>query len=148
MCVNQKCMSIDSLRAAGRTCPNNCNNNGICNSLGHCHCKDGFAPPLCDYPGFGGSEDSGPTTDPEGIIIIIIVILLIIVNIPKFIFSGKRLCNCHVYNIPWNHTSVCNFWILNVLRETQFAINMEETIIVNVCTKFYIFRFPACDLCM
>ncbi|KAF2884513.1 hypothetical protein ILUMI_21658 [Ignelater luminosus] len=67
MCVNQKCVSIDSLRAAGRTCPNNCNNNGVCNSLGHCHCKDGFAPPLCDYPGFGGSEDSGPTTDPEGI---------------------------------------------------------------------------------
>ncbi|KAF2899189.1 hypothetical protein ILUMI_06976 [Ignelater luminosus] len=65
MCVNQKCMSVESLRAAGLTCPNNCNNNGICNSLGHCHCKDGFAPPLCDYPGFGGSEDSGPTTDPD-----------------------------------------------------------------------------------
>ncbi|KAK4875058.1 hypothetical protein RN001_011480 [Aquatica leii] len=65
MCVNQKCMSVENLRAQGRTCPNNCNGNGICNSLGHCHCKDGFAPPFCDLPGFGGSEDSGPTSDPE-----------------------------------------------------------------------------------
>lgn len=66
MCVNQKCMSIESLRMAETTCPNNCNGNGICNSLGHCHCKDGYAPPFCDLPGFGGSEDSGPTSDPEG----------------------------------------------------------------------------------
>ncbi|KAK5644416.1 hypothetical protein RI129_005716 [Pyrocoelia pectoralis] len=66
MCVNQKCMPIESLRTADKTCPNNCNGNGICNSLGHCHCSDGFAPPFCDHPGFGGSEDSGPTSDPDG----------------------------------------------------------------------------------
>lgn len=66
MCVNQKCMPVAQLRAAGSSCPNNCSGNGICNSLGHCHCDAGFAPPLCEYPGFGGSEDSGPTTDPNG----------------------------------------------------------------------------------
>ncbi|KAF5288635.1 hypothetical protein FQA39_LY15330 [Lamprigera yunnana] len=65
MCINQKCMSVEDLREQSLTCPDNCNGNGICNSLGHCHCKDGFAPPFCDLPGFGGSEDSGPTSDPE-----------------------------------------------------------------------------------
>lgn len=59
-------MSVDSLRLGGRTCPNDCNGNGVCNSMGHCHCADGFAPPFCDYPGPGGSEDSGPASDPNG----------------------------------------------------------------------------------
>lgn len=64
MCVNQKCMAVESLRQ-GISCPNNCNDNGVCNSLGHCHCNKGFAPPLCDYPGTGGSIDSGPAPDPQ-----------------------------------------------------------------------------------
>lgn len=66
MCVNQKCMSVSSLRKQGPNCPQDCNGNGWCNSKGHCHCKDGFAPPHCDYPGPGGSLDSGPASDPNG----------------------------------------------------------------------------------
>lgn len=66
MCVNQKCMPVSSLRKEVHICPQDCNGNGVCNSLGHCHCKDGFAPPFCQYPGPGGSEDSGPATDPNG----------------------------------------------------------------------------------
>ncbi|KAE8750896.1 hypothetical protein FOCC_FOCC002324 [Frankliniella occidentalis] len=67
MCVNQKCMAVSSLRAGSVVgdCPQNCNGNGVCNSKGHCHCNPGFAPPFCDYPGTGGSEDSGPATDPN-----------------------------------------------------------------------------------
>lgn len=67
MCINQKCMPVESLRRQNiQTCQNDCNGNGYCNSKGHCHCKDGFAPPLCDYPGTGGSIDSGPASDPDG----------------------------------------------------------------------------------
>lgn len=66
MCVNQKCMAVASLRANINKCPQDCNGNGVCNSLGHCHCREGFAPPFCNYPGPGGSEDSGPATDPNG----------------------------------------------------------------------------------
>lgn len=66
MCVNQTCLSVENLRAAGPRCPNNCNGNGVCNSLGHCHCKDSFGPPTCEYPGPGGSVDSGPASDPNG----------------------------------------------------------------------------------
>ncbi|XP_034254844.1 disintegrin and metalloproteinase domain-containing protein 19 isoform X2 [Thrips palmi] len=67
MCVNQKCMAVSSLRTGSvvGVCPQNCNGNGVCNSKGNCHCNPGFAPPFCDYPGTGGSKDSGPATDPN-----------------------------------------------------------------------------------
>uniref|UniRef100_A0A182T801 Disintegrin and metalloproteinase domain-containing protein 12 n=1 Tax=Anopheles maculatus TaxID=74869 RepID=A0A182T801_9DIPT len=67
MCLNQMCMSVEKLRAggSGAACPENCNDKGVCNSEGHCHCEPGFAPPLCNLPGYGGSLDSGPATDPN-----------------------------------------------------------------------------------
>ncbi|XP_060528706.1 disintegrin and metalloproteinase domain-containing protein 12 [Cylas formicarius] len=65
MCVNQKCMPVLSLRKQTLSCEKDCNGNGWCNNKGHCHCKEGFAPPFCEYPGLGGSEDSGPTADPN-----------------------------------------------------------------------------------
>ena len=64
MCVNQTCVPVSSVVKAG--CPQNCNYNGECNNLGKCHCKVGFAPPFCDYPGPGGSLDGGPASDPSG----------------------------------------------------------------------------------
>ncbi|KAL0811467.1 hypothetical protein ABMA28_009867 [Loxostege sticticalis] len=70
MCLNQKCVTVDSVRAAlqareSSVCPSNCSGHGVCNSEGHCHCEPGFAPPLCMLPGPGGSYDSGPATDPS-----------------------------------------------------------------------------------
>lgn len=69
MCVNQKCLPVEDLRTTTigkEACPNNCGGNGVCNSLGHCHCNRGFRPPDCLHPGFGGSDDSGPAQDPNG----------------------------------------------------------------------------------
>ncbi|KAK0162405.1 hypothetical protein PV327_006185 [Microctonus hyperodae] len=68
MCVNQKCLPVEDLRITTigkEACPNNCGGNGVCNSLGHCHCNRGFRPPDCLHPGFGGSDDSGPAQDPN-----------------------------------------------------------------------------------
>ena len=69
MCIDQKCTPVDDLRASlpvSQDCQNKCNGNGVCNSLGHCHCNRGFQPPDCIEPGVGGSEDSGPAEDPNG----------------------------------------------------------------------------------
>lgn len=66
-------MPVADLRASvsgGKACPNNCGGNGVCNSLGHCHCNRGFRPPDCTQPGVGGSEDSGPAEDPNGELIL------------------------------------------------------------------------------
>ncbi|CAH1104939.1 unnamed protein product [Psylliodes chrysocephalus] len=79
MCVNQKCMSVSSLRKQGPHCVDDCNGNGWCNNKGNCHCRDGFAPPNCDYPGPGGSLDSGPAADPnarQGVIAAMFIIFL------------------------------------------------------------------------
>ena len=34
----------------------------FCNTNGNCHCNEGWAPPLCNTTGNGGSVDSGHVT--------------------------------------------------------------------------------------
>ncbi|CAB3227732.1 unnamed protein product [Arctia plantaginis] len=68
MCLQQECVSVDTVRERiahvdSSVCPSDCSSHGVCNSLGHCHCEPGFAPPLCAEPGAGGSYDSGPASD-------------------------------------------------------------------------------------
>ncbi|XP_014216270.1 uncharacterized protein LOC106645033 [Copidosoma floridanum] len=69
MCVNQKCMPVSELQRvtsqSDRACSSDCNGNGVCNSLGHCHCNQGYLPPDCTEAGVGGSVDSGPAGDPN-----------------------------------------------------------------------------------
>lgn len=70
MCLKQECVFVSDVletlsRREGAVCPSDCSKHGVCNSEGHCHCEPGFAPPLCDLPGPGGSVDSGPATDPS-----------------------------------------------------------------------------------
>ncbi|XP_064465637.1 zinc metalloproteinase-disintegrin-like EoMP06 [Ornithodoros turicata] len=79
-CLNQKCVPLEKLY--GAKCPYNCHNNGVCNNYGHCHCMVGFAPPYCDYPGPGGSVDSGPASDPSagyGFMVAMYIIFLCII---------------------------------------------------------------------
>ena len=67
--TNQACLSarcVELAQLASPPCEYGCFGHGICNHLGHCHCDPGYAPPYCNFPGNGGSIDSGPTTNPEG----------------------------------------------------------------------------------
>lgn len=65
LCVNQRCIPVESLVIGPKSCPRGCAGNGICNSKGHCHCDIGYAPPFCDAPGSGGSIDSGPASSSD-----------------------------------------------------------------------------------
>ncbi|XP_027394037.1 disintegrin and metalloproteinase domain-containing protein 30-like [Bos indicus x Bos taurus] len=52
-CVNSSILNFDCF-------PEKCNRRGVCNSNRNCHCMYGWAPPLCEEVGYGGSIDSGP----------------------------------------------------------------------------------------
>ncbi|KAL7633269.1 UNVERIFIED_CONTAM: hypothetical protein RMT77_016374 [Armadillidium vulgare] len=60
-CVNKKCRALSPEEV--KPCPLGCSNNGVCNSKGNCHCDVPYSPPNCLYPGYGGSIDSGLSTN-------------------------------------------------------------------------------------
>ncbi|XP_007472961.2 disintegrin and metalloproteinase domain-containing protein 30-like [Monodelphis domestica] len=62
ICVNKTCLNISSIHQ--ECVPEQCNYRGVCNNRGNCHCDLGWAPPFCQKPGYGGSNDSGPLVDP------------------------------------------------------------------------------------
>ncbi|XP_078061935.1 disintegrin and metalloproteinase domain-containing protein 12-like, partial [Mustelus asterias] len=57
-CIDTKCQNVMLFNV--QSCDQTCNNKGVCNSEGHCHCEEGWAAPYCAVKGIGGSIDSGP----------------------------------------------------------------------------------------
>uniref|UniRef100_A0A0N5BJR2 Peptidase M12B domain-containing protein n=1 Tax=Strongyloides papillosus TaxID=174720 RepID=A0A0N5BJR2_STREA len=63
-CVGTQCKRKNEVVATLPFCdPNDCNNLGICNNVGNCHCKYGYGGTACEIPGYGGSINSGPMHD-------------------------------------------------------------------------------------
>uniref|UniRef100_A0A3Q2X814 ADAM metallopeptidase domain 9a n=1 Tax=Hippocampus comes TaxID=109280 RepID=A0A3Q2X814_HIPCM len=60
VCLNFECRSADVLNI-DCDADSKCRGHGVCNNNRNCHCEDGWAPPFCELPGYGGSVDSGPT---------------------------------------------------------------------------------------
>lgn len=60
VCMNFECRSADIL-SYDCDVQNKCHGHGVCNSNKNCHCESGWAPPFCEFKGYGGSVDSGPT---------------------------------------------------------------------------------------
>ncbi|XP_078145148.1 disintegrin and metalloproteinase domain-containing protein 19 [Centroberyx gerrardi] len=58
ICFGGECRNASFLRAD--ECNAKCHGHGLCNNNHKCHCDSGWAPPLCDQKGAGGSVDSGP----------------------------------------------------------------------------------------
>lgn len=55
MCLDKQCVTVSSV--LGDVCPD-CNQHGVCNSIGQCHCDVGYNPPDCSLTGYGGSNHS------------------------------------------------------------------------------------------
>ncbi|XP_059100246.1 disintegrin and metalloproteinase domain-containing protein 32-like isoform X2 [Peromyscus eremicus] len=47
ICLNSICVETRFLKNESHSCASKCNGNGVCNSLGECHCNKGFSPPDC-----------------------------------------------------------------------------------------------------
>ncbi|XP_054035145.1 disintegrin and metalloproteinase domain-containing protein 15 [Dryobates pubescens] len=58
VCLQHRCQDVSAL--GDQQCHSKCHGHGVCNNHGHCHCEQGWAPPTCESPGAGGSQDSGP----------------------------------------------------------------------------------------
>ncbi|XP_074868414.1 disintegrin and metalloproteinase domain-containing protein 9-like [Carettochelys insculpta] len=59
ICINHTCVNETQVLTSNCTVKK-CGRRGVCNSNGNCHCNNGWAPPNCQFAGFGGSIDSGP----------------------------------------------------------------------------------------
>uniref|UniRef100_A0A3Q0SEF3 ADAM metallopeptidase domain 19 n=1 Tax=Amphilophus citrinellus TaxID=61819 RepID=A0A3Q0SEF3_AMPCI len=60
ICFNGMCRNASFLKTDD--CSAKCHGHGLCNNNRNCHCDSGWAPPLCNQKGSGGSVDSGPVT--------------------------------------------------------------------------------------
>jgi hypothetical protein len=63
-----------------------CNNHGICNSQGNCHCECGYAPPYCIYKGEGGSVDSATVCPSDFTMIIVVTLILLLIVVPLLLY--------------------------------------------------------------
>lgn len=141
MCVNRTCMAVASLRASKNKCPQDCNGNGVCNSLGHCHCKDGFSPPFCDYPGPGGSQDSGPASDPNARKDFVMAMYIVFLGIIPIIAIVSFLMYYTKYNVDfkWQKTGIPTY-VLNCFSSVKHAVsnaccNIKKTVVPTISQR-------------
>ncbi|KAG7241821.1 hypothetical protein INR49_024791 [Caranx melampygus] len=76
ICFNGECRNASFLRAD--ECNAKCHGHGLCNNNHNCHCDPGWAPPLCNQKGSGGSVDSGPVISHSSLLPVLLVLPLVV----------------------------------------------------------------------
>lgn len=83
MCLKAKCINrSEVLKMVSKCEPEHCNNKGICNNVGNCHCQNGYGGVGCDIPGYGGSLNSGPAQtniSNPGLVLVYLLLAVIVV---------------------------------------------------------------------
>ncbi|KAJ0019118.1 hypothetical protein NQD34_006687 [Periophthalmus magnuspinnatus] len=94
VCMNFECRSADVLNY-DCDLQNKCHGHGVCNSNKNCHCESGWAPPFCEFKGYGGSVDSGPTwndkdTSVRDGLLVFFFLVLPLVALGVFVFLRRN----------------------------------------------------------
>nr|XP_020447492.1 disintegrin and metalloproteinase domain-containing protein 19 isoform X2 [Monopterus albus] len=76
ICFDGTCRNASFLRAD--ECNAKCHGHGLCNNKHNCHCDSGWAPPLCDQKGSGGSVDSGTVIGHSSHLPVLLVLILLL----------------------------------------------------------------------
>ncbi|CAG9533789.1 unnamed protein product [Cercopithifilaria johnstoni] len=105
MCVDAKCQNRTAKVLMAPKCePVSCNNAGICNNMGNCHCEPGYGGPSCAIPGPGGSVNSGPAVEGGVVHVGFVVFWLLLILTIAFIGISivvKRKRNFWLHKEIW-----------------------------------------------
>ncbi|XP_029368039.1 disintegrin and metalloproteinase domain-containing protein 19 isoform X2 [Echeneis naucrates] len=93
ICFNGECRNASFLRAD--ECNAKCHGHGLCNNNHNCHCDAGWAPPLCDQRGSGGSVDSGPVISHSTLLPVLVVLPLVVF----VVLAAVGLWCCHRHKL-------------------------------------------------
>ncbi|KAK2849382.1 hypothetical protein Q5P01_009216 [Channa striata] len=91
ICFDGECRNASFLRAD--ECSSKCHGHGLCNNNHNCHCDSGWAPPLCNLKGSGGSVDSGPVIGHSTLLPVLVVLPLVLFVVLAFV--GLWCCYRH-----------------------------------------------------
>ncbi|KAJ8338358.1 hypothetical protein SKAU_G00373240 [Synaphobranchus kaupii] len=76
ICFGGECRNASFLLAD--ECQARCHGHGLCNNNHNCHCDAGWAPPMCDQVGTGGSVDSGPVLAQSRLLPVLLLLPLLL----------------------------------------------------------------------
>ncbi|XP_041703871.2 disintegrin and metalloproteinase domain-containing protein 19 isoform X2 [Coregonus clupeaformis] len=91
ICFGGECRNASFLSAD--ECNAKCHGHGLCNNNHHCHCDSGWAPPLCDQEGTGGSIDSGPVINHSSLLPVLLLLPLVLFVLLAAV--GRWCCYSH-----------------------------------------------------
>ncbi|XP_023687174.1 disintegrin and metalloproteinase domain-containing protein 33 [Paramormyrops kingsleyae] len=97
VCRDRRCQNASFVEL--EACIARCHSRGVCNSNRNCHCNRGWAPPLCEKPGLGGSVDSGPVQYDSQLGLVVGLLFAFLVLLPSVLIL---FCCCKVKTSPYH----------------------------------------------